>query len=874
MPWQHLNHYPKSTAITKKDALARNLKRMKGVHGPTVYNFSPTAFNLPNDYTKFVAEYTKMREKDPDKMFWICKPADLSRGRGIFVFKDLGELQYDCNAVVQQYITNPLLISGYKFDLRIYVLVPSFHPLNIYIYQEGLVRFSTEKYDLNSLKNMYSHLTNTSINKNSPAYSVDKERIGPGCKWTLTQLRHYFHSVGIDDAPMFAKVINIIILTLLIQVQQVPMVSNCFELYGFDIIFDENLKPWLLEVNFSPALSTDCATDFLVKKPLLHDLIELLHYTEEDKQRGGEEYKEMRSQASSLYPNFGGRRSNVGNNNNNRRLSQLQKRGSSNHLPSIQTQNGNNLTKASPRSVLSGEYGISNSEQEEIASEPRISINPNQSVPALVPGCGLPSVQLPKSRGRPMGLDSDYATSTEFSDVNDNDKEYVNGPEKSAENSQFVIREDRVADMQVSRKVQGSEQTSRDSTSENTNRVTKSSETYSHTYKARGLKQPPNLKAPKSSVNSDSGISSYSGSGNSDNRYLQSQQCLDEGNLINSLSYTHKSENSKRLSHISYRDNAVKEADQSNGGTVDTETIESSKQSDKFDAAFNTKLDTVRKGMAHQGYASPTGPKYRTNRKGERLSRISRDFRSPRKTYMANNTSSQTRVISKPPAPRSLSQMSNYSPGQIASKSSFRDKRSNYAKPWRRTTKPDKEAEKPATPKPTPQCPQKIVGDFHLVYPFNETCKRTSDPKVIIKECQKFIRQRIANFKASEQSKVNRQTSRTGTPMETVSSAKSSRQGSDFTASTSSVSNFGVGNKESYPNSGRNSKMTSQRPARSGLMSSRSSSKTLLHASSSSLNTVSSTDQSLKFVQPNRNVFAKEPADLWSPVKALPKDSG
>ena len=46
--WQRLNHYPKSTGITRKDCLVRNLKRMKGVHGAGVYNFSPLSFNLPH----------------------------------------------------------------------------------------------------------------------------------------------------------------------------------------------------------------------------------------------------------------------------------------------------------------------------------------------------------------------------------------------------------------------------------------------------------------------------------------------------------------------------------------------------------------------------------------------------------------------------------------------------------------------------------------------------------------------------------------------------------------------------------------------------------------------------------------------------------
>lgn len=51
------------------------------------------------------------------------------------------QVPLDDNLVVSKYVTNPLLIEGYKFDLRMYVAVTSFDPLVIYLYEEGLTRY-------------------------------------------------------------------------------------------------------------------------------------------------------------------------------------------------------------------------------------------------------------------------------------------------------------------------------------------------------------------------------------------------------------------------------------------------------------------------------------------------------------------------------------------------------------------------------------------------------------------------------------------------------------------------------------------------------------------------------------------------------------
>ena len=50
----------------------------------------------------------------------------------------------------------------------------------------------------------------------------------------------------------------------------------CFELYGFDILLDSKLKPWLLEVNISPSLSSSSPLDKKIKTTLICDTLNLI----------------------------------------------------------------------------------------------------------------------------------------------------------------------------------------------------------------------------------------------------------------------------------------------------------------------------------------------------------------------------------------------------------------------------------------------------------------------------------------------------------------------------------------------------------------------------------------------------------------------
>ena len=160
----------------------------------------------------------------------------------------------------KEYIDNPFLINGLKFDLRLYVLLTSIDPVKIYLYEEGLVRFATAKYsnDPAEIGNNFIHLTNYSVNKTSSDF-VFNESPGEyeGHKWNLRTLWKYFdEELGVDWRPVWEATKDVCVKTVLCGHEnikkefsrQLKSEYSCYKLFGFDIFFDEHLKPWLLEV--------------------------------------------------------------------------------------------------------------------------------------------------------------------------------------------------------------------------------------------------------------------------------------------------------------------------------------------------------------------------------------------------------------------------------------------------------------------------------------------------------------------------------------------------------------------------------------------------------------------------------------------------
>ncbi len=216
----------------------------------------------------------------------------MARGTGIKVVNKWSQIPKSCPMIVQRYIARPHLINGTKYDLRIYVLMTSLAPLRLYLYDEGLVRFASTEYaaDNDTLGDVFMHLTNYSINKNSASYCPNEDpEERKGHKWTLGSLWTHLAEAGVtaeQRADIWDRIRDMAVKTVISGEHAMQPLSRqnlgspvCgYELFGFDFLLDADLRPWLIEVNISPSLHSSSPLDLDVKSPLATEVFNVVRY--------------------------------------------------------------------------------------------------------------------------------------------------------------------------------------------------------------------------------------------------------------------------------------------------------------------------------------------------------------------------------------------------------------------------------------------------------------------------------------------------------------------------------------------------------------------------------------------------------------------
>lgn len=276
--WQKINHWAGAFLIGRKDDLTKRMQELRSRVGNFV-DFYPESYLMPESKEELMKNWEKHNT-------WIIKPSASARGRGIHLMSS-AEKCYEKNGVVQYYLENPFLITGRKFDLRLYVLVTSISPLKIYIHENGLVRFATHPYESNgNIDDLKMHLTNFSLNKTDSNFiqCTDDEESVQNSKWSFQFFLKYLKSQSYDTDKLLMKIKRATSATLIAGFskireyhrQYVKHRYTSYEMYGIDIILDNDLNPYILEVNVSPALNgIKSKLDLRLKSRILHELFRM-----------------------------------------------------------------------------------------------------------------------------------------------------------------------------------------------------------------------------------------------------------------------------------------------------------------------------------------------------------------------------------------------------------------------------------------------------------------------------------------------------------------------------------------------------------------------------------------------------------------------
>lgn len=252
--YQKVRHFPSAFQLSNKSHFWFNMSRLR-CKFPKDFNISPISYVLAQKDEN--EEFEMQRQLNPSSL-WICKPINGTDAKGIKIVDGQthvpNRLGIRNSYIASNYIDNPHLINGYKYDFRVFALVTSFNPLKVYIYQDGLVCFCSEAYSTSGLciKNRTSHFTNNSVNW----HNRDKVSLN----WNFKQYRDECEKLGINFDDIWKQIKDVVVKTLLTAEGHVTSALNehpsarkaCFEMLGFDIMLDDQMKAWVLEVNDWP----------------------------------------------------------------------------------------------------------------------------------------------------------------------------------------------------------------------------------------------------------------------------------------------------------------------------------------------------------------------------------------------------------------------------------------------------------------------------------------------------------------------------------------------------------------------------------------------------------------------------------------------
>ena len=283
-PNQRISKIPGMDFLCYKSQTFRTFNRMRGFY-PNVFTFFPKTYILPFEFKDFQTDHLRTMTSTNAPVTWIFKPRSGCCGNGIRLIQNSFEVSYrNSSGVVQKYV-EPYLMDGFKFDFRFYILVADLDPFTVYVYNEGLARFCTDKYQPPTRENLdskFCHLTNTSVNV------TNQDARNSYLQLASTVLASITKKEGKPD--LWASIKHVTMLSMVAQYAEIvaqvremevtnPRVDGIrhmnryFHILGIDIILDSQLRPIVLEMNDRPSMVVTFDIENDLKTRLVRDAL-------------------------------------------------------------------------------------------------------------------------------------------------------------------------------------------------------------------------------------------------------------------------------------------------------------------------------------------------------------------------------------------------------------------------------------------------------------------------------------------------------------------------------------------------------------------------------------------------------------------------
>lgn len=224
---------------------------------------------------------------------WIIKPGENSnRGSGIKVEQDFAKISSlvdsTCSkygqdgkrtVILQKYIDNPLLYCRRKFDVRCFGLVTCHNGLiKAYFYRDGYIRTASKEFNLHNLANKYIHLVNDAVQQHGDEYG----KYETANKLSYQDYQKYLNQTAPElninlERDLITQIRKIVTDTIRATFHLLDSKKrlNSYELLGYDFMFDDNYKPYLIEVNSNPCLELSSSLLAKIFKAMLDNTVRI-----------------------------------------------------------------------------------------------------------------------------------------------------------------------------------------------------------------------------------------------------------------------------------------------------------------------------------------------------------------------------------------------------------------------------------------------------------------------------------------------------------------------------------------------------------------------------------------------------------------------